>query len=159
MSGGEPLPSPDHDIAADVLAQLEARGITADDRLIALIQVVLNVTQTRGTMITAEEIARLQVIVPDAGERMMRRIEVEQAHRHALERFVVLSDLCEKALGQVLGLIGSLAGLYTAYHLVAAGYSVAGAAIGVAALGYPTVAMAFVGRKTYRNPLAGQAEP
>lgn len=71
---------------------------------------------------------------------------------------MVLSDFYEKALGQVLGLIGSIAGLYMAYHLVAAGFAVAGAAIGVAALGYPAVAMALVGRKTYRNTSAGQAE-
>lgn len=157
MSGLDPLPSQHQDIPSDIRAQLEARGISADDRLIALIQVVLNVTQARGTMVAVDEIERWQSLVPDAGERMMRRVEVEQIHRHGLQRLVMYTDFGLKSFAQLIGLIGSLAGMYVAYLLVSAGFGIPGAAIGIAALGYPTMALALVGRKL-SNSATGQAE-
>lgn len=88
---------------------------------------------------------------------MMRRVEVEQVHRHGLQRLVLYADFGLKAFAQFIGLVGSLAGMYVAYLLVSAGFGIPSAAIGIAALGYPTMALAMVGRKL-SNSAAGQAE-
>ena len=82
-----------------------------------------------GPLPPPEDLAKYNMVLPDAAERIFRMAELQQAHRMELEKQVVGSDVQRSKWGQVLaaGVTGMC--LLTGYGFARLGHPVEGAGV------------------------------
>ena len=97
-------------------------------------------------------------IVPGAGERIIRQMEIQAAHRQALESKVIDSDINDSRLGLILGAVVSVVAI-----IVGGACAIYGHEYGliIAAIPVPTLAGIFVygSRQRRKERESRQQEP
>lgn len=73
-------------------------------------------------------------VVPGAAERIIKMAEEQAAHRKALERKVIESDVNRSMWGQILGFCIAIVGLVVSAVIAVFGSALAGSVIGVGTL-------------------------
>ena len=93
------------------------------------------VTWRSGPIPPHEELAGYEAVLPGSANRILSMAEGQSKHRQNLEDRVIRHDIIKSYFGLVFGFLICLAGFYTAYRIVEAGYPVTGALFGAAPLG------------------------
>lgn len=96
----------------------------------------------QGATPPANELAKIEEIIPGGAERFLIMAEKQQQHRFDLETKVVTEQLSQSRSGQVFALTIGLAGLICAAFVAHLGHPASAASIATVALG--TLAVTFI---------------
>lgn len=83
-----------------------------------------------GPLPDAEELERLERLVPGSAERIIQKFEQQVDHRHSLENFVIHSGAQRSRQGLAAGFIVALSGFGVAIYGLSTGHEIAAAIIG-----------------------------
>lgn len=79
------------------------------------------ITITHSPFLAAEELQKIELVVPGGADRALRLVEKQADHRIKQENRVIVSNIVGERLGQLIGAAIALGGLYAGYQLILAG--------------------------------------
>ena len=82
--------------------------------------------QYSGPIPPPEMMREFEAIVPGAADRILKMAELQEVHRHLLEKTHVRGNLFSQYIGQISGLLIGLAGIGSGTFLLYAGRSLEG---------------------------------
>lgn len=102
-------------------------------------------TEFSGPIPSPELYREYENILPGAADRILKMAEIQQSHRHELEKSVIVSDIVQARIGLIFGFIYVMTAILGGIHLLNTGRDITGLSVLVGAL--VTLAGVFIFRQ------------